>query len=113
MKANLSKKLFAVCLLTVHLSTFSTAFAKSGGAIAGGGGYQYRDTAYSNLKEAQFELIRSLSVTTDEELKQVTSELNLESINKEKLAKIINGVKYAPLENRSINVDGYEQPKDM
>lgn len=38
MKANLSKALISVCLLTIQLSTFSTAFAKSGGAIAGGGG---------------------------------------------------------------------------
>ncbi|MBY0414975.1 MAG: hypothetical protein K2Q18_12465, partial [Bdellovibrionales bacterium] len=99
--------------LVICLSTCSLAFAAKTGAGSGGGGYQYKDTAYPNMKEAQSNLLRRLSVTTDEELNQVTSKLGLESASKEKLAKIINSVKYAPLENRTIGVDGFEQPKDM
>ena len=38
MIANLSKRLVYACLLSTQLLAYSTAFAKSGGAIAGGGG---------------------------------------------------------------------------
>jgi hypothetical protein len=38
MIANLSKRLVYACILSTQLLTYSTAFAKSGGAIAGGGG---------------------------------------------------------------------------